>query len=141
MAEYTQEFLNNLRAQQSKDAASKYLTRVHGGELAQGQFDIQQYDAMDANQRLAFMVKMRRGHNLDIFATTVSIAAAFGAGAVLQNWFPYTWGKVPILPSLFGGLAWAAGTFWMKRSYGLRSAVALSGVSFALGGGTLGRQA
>lgn len=139
MAEYTEEFLNKLRAQQSKDAATTYLARVHGGELAQGQFDIQQYDAMDANQRLAFMVQLRRGHNLDLLATTISAVAAFGAGAVLQNWFPYTYGKVPVLPTLLGGAAWGAGIL-MKRSYGLRSAVALAGVSFALGGGTLGRQ-
>jgi hypothetical protein len=140
MAEYTEEFLKNLREQRSKDAAAAYLQRVHGSELAVGRHDIESYEAMDANQRLQFMVQMRRGSNIDIFATTVAMAAAFGAGVVLQNWFPYQWQKVPILPTLLGGAAWVTGTFFMRNNYGMRSAVALSGVTFALGGGTLGRQ-
>lgn len=138
MAEYTEEFLKKLQDEKEKGAASTYLARVHGTELAQGQFDMQRYDAMDANQRLAFMVKVRRGENLDLFAGTVAVVAAFGAGAVLQTWFPYSWQKVPILPTAIGAAAWIYGAS-MKRSYAFRNAIALSGVSFALGGGTLGR--
>lgn len=138
MAEYTEKFLKNIQEEKARKAASTYLARVHGSELAQGQFDIQQFEAMDSNQRLAFMVQMRRGTNVDIFAGTVAAVAAFGAGAVLQNWFPYSWQKVPILPTVVGVSAFALG-MTMKRSYAFRNAIALSGVTFALGGGTLGR--
>lgn len=140
MAEYTEEFLKKLQDEKAKGAAQTYLARVHGSELAQGQFDVARFEAMDANQRLAFMVQVRRGENLDLFAGTVAVVAAFGAGAVLQNWFPYAWQKVPILPTAIGAVAWIYGTR-MKRSYAFRSAIAMSGVSFALGGGTLGRTA
>lgn len=138
MAEFTSEFLNKLKEQQSKDAATVYLSRVHGGELAQGQFDVQRYEAMDENQRLAFMVQLRRGHNVDLAASTIALVVAFGAGALCQNWFPYQSGKVPLTTTVIGGLTWAVGTFGLKRSYAMRSTVALSGVTFALGG-SLGR--
>lgn len=133
---YTQAVRDELTKEHAQSLADRYLVKAHPSELAAAEFDLRKFGEMSEQERLHFIISERRGDGWELFLALAGLAAFYGAGAMLQQWFPYTWGRVPIIPTTLGvvGVITSLG---MKRKASFRYGVGAASVGFALGGGSV----
>lgn len=133
---YTDEFVRRIDRREAKSMAETYLQRAAPHEIAHARFELERFGKMDDTEKQALLIQYRRGSNWDLLLGLVALAGFYGAGAWTQNWFPYSWQKIPILPTAFGAAAVGSGLM-LKQNYGFRAGIALAGAGFALGGASI----
>lgn len=133
-------YTNGMREELGKERSLKYserfLAAAHPGEVAAARYELDQFKGKSEPEQLTHLIEARRGNTFEMLLALAGLAGMFGAGALMQSWFPYQYGKVPILPSVIGtvGLLTSIG---VKRSASFRYGLAMSSVGLALGGGTV----
>lgn len=133
---YTQGLRDDLKKEHAQKYAERYMQRAHPGEVAQAQYELALFKSQTEPEQVARLISLRRGSTFELLLGLAILGVAFGGGQILQAWFPYTYHRVPVLPSAIGSLAVAAGVI-LKRSSGLRYGLAMGGAGLMLGGGTV----
>lgn len=134
---YTDDFTQRLNKQQSQSMAQTFLAQAHPTELALADAELRRMDTMSEDEKRQFIVETQRGSQLDLATMTAAAAGFFGAGRMLQSWFPYTMGgNLPTLPTVLGVAGFATAWF-IKRRASFRYPLAIGAVTLALGGGSI----
>lgn len=133
---YTQGMREELGREQNKKYAERFMAKAHPGEVAHAEYELKQFKGATEPEQMTYLIKARRGNTFELLLGLAGLVGMFGAGQLLQSWFPYTWGRVPILPSAIGGLG-VLTSIGISRAAGFRYGLAMSSVGLALGGGTV----